>query len=156
MGLYEPEQIGAFLEDLFDNAPLLALLPGGVHETDTADGSASPGTTVSRRETPYLVYSPLAGADTQGAGGTILWGDVDYAVQVIYRPGQEADAREALRLAQALLEGVEEDVAEAGAISAHSIIVRGAGLLPRTADREPGGRLTYAEGRRWRITLARI
>jgi hypothetical protein len=157
MGLYEPEQISTFLESVLDDTALMALLPGGVHETDAADGSASPGVTVARRATPYLVYSCLAGAgDTQGAGGTILWSELDYGIQVMHRPGEVADARESLRLVQGLLEGVEVDIAESGDISAHSIVVRGAGPLPRTADRETGGRLIYAEGRRWRIKLQRI
>lgn len=156
MSLYEPEQIAAYLESVLDDTALLALLPGGVHETDMADGSASPGTTVARRQTPYLVYSCLSGVgDTQGAGGTILWSELDYAIQVMHRPAEVADAREALRLVQGLLEGQEPDIAEAGDIPAHSIVVRGAGALPRTADREPGGRLIYAEGRRWKIKVLR-
>lgn len=157
MGIYEPEQIGAYLMGALDDAPLLALLPGGVHETDAADGSASPGTTVARRETPYLVFTCLAAAsDTQGAGGTILWSELDYAIQVMHRPAEVANAREALRLVQGLLEGQEPDIEAAGDISAHSIVVRGAGALPRTADREAGGRLIYAEGRRWKIKVLRI
>lgn len=157
MSLYEPEQISAYLESVLDDTALMALLPGGVHETDVADGSASPGDTRARQTTPYLVYSCLASAgDTQGAGGTILWSELDYAIQVMHRPAEVADAREALRLVQGLLEGMEVDVAAAGDISAHSIVVRGAGPLPRTADRETGGRLIYAEGRRWKIRLQRI
>lgn len=156
MGLYEPEQIGAYLAQVFTDTALLALLPGGVHETDAADGGGTPGATAARRETPYLVYSPLGGIDTQGAGGTTLWAELSYGVQVMYRPAEVDNARAALRRVQTLLDGQESDVAEAGDISAHSIIVRGAGPLPRTALREPGARLTYAEGRRWRITLQRI
>lgn len=155
MSLYEPEQIGTYLADVFTDATLVGLLPGGVHENDTADGSASPGATKTRTETPYLIYAALAGEDTQGAGGTVLWGVVDYAIQVFYRPGGEEDARAALRRVQELLEGQETEVAASGGIDAHGIVVRAAGVLPRLRDTEAGGRLIYSEGRRWRITLYR-
>lgn len=154
--LIESEVVANWLEGVFADATLTALLPGGVHETDVADGSDPPGTTKARVETPYLVYSMLAApGDIQGAGGTVLVGDVEYAVQVIHRPSEVAGARAALRRVQTLLEGVEYEAGASGGIPAHAITSRSMGSLPRVPDREPGGRLTYNEGRRWRFRISR-
>jgi hypothetical protein len=163
MTLYEPAEVAAWLTETLTDEALLLCVPGGVHETDAhPTASAHPGTeeitkTVKRRATPYLVFSLLSGAgDIQGAGGTILVADMDYAVQVLYRPGEQDKARRGLRRVQELLEGVEPDIAEGQEAPAHAITVRGMGLLPRLADREPGNRLIYSEGRRWRFRVQRI
>jgi hypothetical protein len=156
MALYEPTAIAAWLEDVFSDAALVALLPGGVHENDASDGSPTPGAAQPRRETPYLIYGQLAGAgDIQGAGGTVLVADLDYGVQVLYVPGQEAGAREALGIVQGLLEGVEHHEAASGTVPAYNIVSRARGTLPRIGRREPMARLIYSEGRRWRFRVQR-
>lgn len=155
--LIESEVVATWLESVFTDTVLVALLTGGVHETDVADGSDAPGTTKARVPTPYLVYSMLAApGDLQGAGGTILVQDVEYAVQVIHRPSEAASARAALRRVQTLLEGVEYEAGASGDIPAHAITSRSMGPIPRIPDREPGGRLTYNEGGRWRFRVSRI
>lgn len=163
MTLYEPAEVAAWLTQALTDDALLLCLPGGIHETDAhPPASAHPGTeeltkTVKRHATPYLVFSLLAGAgDIQGAGGTILVADLDYSVQVLYRPGEEDKARRGLRRVQELLEGVEPDIEEGLEAPAHAITVRGGGLLPRLADRGAGNRLIYSEGRRWRFRVQRV
>jgi hypothetical protein len=157
MSLYEPIVVAAWLLGVLADTDLTALLPGGVHETDVSEGVVSFGSTAQRQETPYLVFAHLAGGeDVQGVGGTILVGDLDYAVQVMYRPGEQTNARQALVLVQGLLEGVEAQVAASGNTPAHAITVRGRGVLPRIADRPPAGRLIYSEGRRWLFRVQRI
>lgn len=159
MSLIESEVIANWLGSVLSDATLTDLLPGGVHETDTvSDGlTKAVGKTVDRQETPYLVYSMLASAgDTQGAGGTVLIFEPEYAVQVFYRPAQTADARAALRRVQTLLEGVEFEATATDDIEAHAITSRSMGALPRLGDREAGGRLVYSEGRRWRFRITRI
>lgn len=156
--LIESEVVAAWLNAVLADATLTDLLPGGVHETDVvSEGiTKSPGKTAPRQETPCLIFSMLASpGDTQGAGGTVLVGDVEYAVQVFYRPSETASARAALRRVQTLLEGVEFEAEATDDIDAHAITSRSMGSLPRLADREVG-RLVYSEGRRWRFRVSRI
>jgi hypothetical protein len=161
--IYEPAEVAKWLTETLTDDALLVCLPGGIHETDAHPvASAHPGNEdmgkkVKRHATPYLVFSLLSGAgDIQGAGGTILVADLDYAVQVLYRPGEQDKARRGLRRVQDLLEGVEPDIEEGEEAPAHAITVRGMGLLPRLADRGAGNRLIYSEGRRWRFRVQRI
>lgn len=151
--IYEPTVIATWLQEVFTDAALLAFLPGGAFESDASGESEGAGVTATRRETPYLVFHQLAGAgDIQGAGGTILVGDLDYAAQVLYRPSETETARSALARVQALLEGAEEAVE---GDEPYNLVARGRGVLPRLSHRETGGRLTYSEGRRWRIRVQR-
>ena len=164
MTLYEPAEVARWLTETLTDDALLLSLPGGVHETDahptgsrTLVGDEDISKTAPRQATPYLVFSLLAGAeDIQGAGGTILVADLDYSIQVLFRPGEAGTARRALRRVQELLEGAEAIVEEGPESPPHAITVRGAGLLPRLADRGAGNRLIYSEGRRWRFRVQRI